>query len=307
MFKKKLQKIIFCGFSVLFVGIFFSVFLATAVAVAYNPKAKIKNDGAIVYKAADFDSAVLSYLKAGELYEVSTNVYGGAFYRIKLKNGSVGYIADTDIMKLKSEGIDDFSQFEKKPEKKIDKKSSTMKEPSTKKRSFQYTKYIGLEYDNVQYRENTMGLRPTEPLGFFGIKLFGPDLAISGAVITQMNFKYYGGAPQFYEQATQRPAEGSIIMGDFQFVDVFPSGPLILAHFGFGPMFRYSSYTLQLKDAATSKVTSYGSDSIGVGAIFTLGIGVKAGPVAIRGEVQYIWEELQYFGYSLALQMPFGK
>jgi hypothetical protein len=191
--------------------------------------------------------------------------------------------------------------------KKNDKKSSIEKEPPTKKRSFQYTKYIGLEYDNVQYRENTMGLRPTESLGFFGIKLFGPDLAISGAVITQMNFKYYGGAPQFYEQATQRPAEGSIIMGDFQFVDVFPSGPLILAHFGFGPMFRYSSYTLQLKDAATSKVTSYGSDSIGVGAIFTLGIGVKAGPVAIRGEVQYIWEELQYFGYSLALQMPFGK
>ncbi len=280
--------------------ILFSAFLK---AQSANPKAKIKTEGAIVYKNADFDSAVLTYLHEGDELEVSNKLFGGAFYRVRTKSGAIGYVADTDVFKTKSMlSAMPNSADNKKNKSKIEKPNRP-----EKKRSFQYTKYIGLEYDLVNYRENTMGMRPTEQLSFLGVKLFGPDLAISGAIITQMNFKFYNGAPKFYETATQQPSQGMILMGDFQFITAFPNGPSILAYFGFGPMFRYSNYTLQLKDTATGKVASYGSDEIGLGAIFTLGVGVRTGPVAIRGEVQYIWEELQYLAYSLSLQIPFGN
>ena len=54
-------------------------------------KGKVINEGAIVYKNADFDSPVLGYLPAGKVYEISSKTFG-AFYRIRVEK----FVEETD-------------------------------------------------------------------------------------------------------------------------------------------------------------------------------------------------------------------
>ena len=58
------------------------------------------------------------------------------------------------------------------------KKKAKEKNPS---RSFEYTRYVGLQYAYVDYQDETMGDRRREAMGFYGVKLSGPDLVIEGA------------------------------------------------------------------------------------------------------------------------------
>ena len=59
-------------------------------------KAKIIGDFVEVYVASDFDSEQIDEVYKGETYQVSDKNYG-PFYRIKLKNGKIGYIVDYEL------------------------------------------------------------------------------------------------------------------------------------------------------------------------------------------------------------------
>ena len=62
--------------------------------------ATVVTDGAIVYKKANFDSAVSGYLRAGEIVRISNKTIG-AFYRIKFENHT-RYISDVDVKIVQS-------------------------------------------------------------------------------------------------------------------------------------------------------------------------------------------------------------
>ena len=77
-------------------AVFITGFLLTFVVESKAAQdATVVTDGTIVYKTANFDSAVLGYLRAGETVRVSNKTIG-AFYRVKFEN-RIGYVSDVDV------------------------------------------------------------------------------------------------------------------------------------------------------------------------------------------------------------------
>lgn len=255
-------------------------------------KGKVMHDGAIVYSEADFDSQVLGYAKIGGIYEISSKTFG-VFYRIQVKPGVIGYIADSDIMplnKVSAKGNIESTQKEKG-------------ERPKKHRSFENARYFGLQYSQVNYFEETMGRGLTESLAFFGMKLSGPYLLIQGPINTEMNFIFHMGAPSYYEKYTGHAAAGWIFMTDFLIQMVLPQGKNTMFYFGFGPMFRISKF--QTVVGSGTATTTYNLEDMALGAAFNLGIGFRMGAVALRAEGKYYWEKYKNTAANLALQFEF--
>lgn len=262
---------------------------------------RVVNDGAAVYRDASFDSEAFGYLEQGKLYNISRNIYGGAFYRILVKPGVIGYVADSDIKPIGAKKTADGASAGKDGNK----GDAEEKKPPRRKLPFQYTQYFGLEYANIRHRENTMGQRPSQSLGFFGLKIFGPNLVLEGLSVTEMNFLIYPNAPSYYKDTTGKDAAGWIFMADILFQMVTPHGKNTVTYFGFGPLLKYSKYDVELQDATTSSRTRYSLEDINIGAAFNLGLGFRFNRFALRAEYQFYWEQLNYSGFAIALQRDF--
>ena len=89
---------------------FITVFLLTfVIEVEAAQDANVVTDGAIVYKTANFDSAVFGYLRAGEVVRISNKTIG-AFYRVKFEK-RLGYISDVDVKPVTSVNSTSEGQF----------------------------------------------------------------------------------------------------------------------------------------------------------------------------------------------------
>jgi|GEM_PF-5233733 len=73
----------------------FYIFFAPDILWAVQ-KAKIISPDVEIYANSDFDSEVISSVGAGETYFISDKTYG-PFYRIKLKDGKIGYVVDYEL------------------------------------------------------------------------------------------------------------------------------------------------------------------------------------------------------------------
>ena len=259
-------------------------------------KAIVVNDSAAVYKAPDFDATVLTYLKEGKAYMVSNQVFG-AFLKIKVSDQMVGYIADTDVNSAK----DSKKVVEKKEKsaKVVAKHEDEEKHISKKSRPFQWTRYSGLQLSSIRFREQTMSLRPSENLTFYGLKMTGPDLLIEGEMVTEFNLQLHLDAPNYYETATGKPASGMLMLLDVMMLSQNPQGKNALLYFGFGPMIRYSKFDVSLGNIP------YSLQDIAFGAKFNLGIGLRVSKLALRAETQLFWEKLIYSGLGVTAQMEF--
>ncbi len=267
-----------------------------AVASGGVRKAIVVNDSAAVYKSPDFDAAVLTYLKEGKSYLVSTQVFG-PFLKIKVSDQMVGYIADTDVNAAK-----DFKKTVEKKEKTaktVVKRSEEEKETSSKSRPFQWTRFSGLQLSSIRFREQTMGLRPSENLTFYGLKMTGPDLLIEGQMITEFNLQFHLDAPNYYETATGKSASGMLMLLDVMLLSQNPQGKNALLYFGFGPLIRYSKFDVSLGSIP------YSLQDIAFGAKFNLGIGLRISKLALRAETQLFWEKLIYSGIGVTAQIEF--
>jgi hypothetical protein len=149
--------------------IWFFVFLTMGFvglsAEAQSQKAMVINQGAMVYKEADFDAPVLGELKAGQVYDVSLT-QKGPFYKIRVKPGVLGWIADTDI-RLSKGGKLDLKKGAKAPEKTEEKKNFLEKKRA---RSFYASRYRGPTLAMLSYSENTMGALRSQSLPFMDLK-----------------------------------------------------------------------------------------------------------------------------------------
>lgn len=267
----------------------------------------VVSENAIAYEAPSFDSKMIGSVKLGAQFLMSEKLYGGAFYKVQVQKGRFAYVADTDIRPLDSKGEPIPLESTTKKPKKTEVAPVTQEEskkPNKPQLPFAFTQYGGVSIQQVGYKEGTMGATPTANLNFVGIKLTGPDLVVEGMFVTEMNFNFYLNAPDYYSSATNRPASGHIMLADFQFMTVGPRGPDVLTFYGFGPLLRWSKYNLQL-DYGAGDFRSYQAEDLALGAIFSLGGALRLGPMALRGELRYHWEQKQYFGFGLAVQGAF--
>lgn len=255
---------------------------------AQAQQATVVIDGALVYQDADFDAPVISTLKLGGVYSISTKKKG-PFYKIRLKPGYTGWISDTDI----KPGVIKITAPEKtKPERE-----------EKRKKPFFATRYRGPVLQYTNYMEDTLGKERTDGLLFYGAKFNGFNTMFTGEIYTDANILFFFGAPSYYQDYTKRSADGFIFIADFLLQTVMPQGKNMLFYYGFGPMFKYSHFNLDVPSGASN--VSYSADDMSLGAVFDLGTAVRMGDWSLRGDVKYYWERTQYLAFGLSFSHDF--
>ncbi|XGC82157.1 SH3 domain-containing protein [Bdellovibrio bacteriovorus] len=255
---------------------------------AQSQQATVVLDGALIYQDPDFDSPVINTVKRGAVYSISKNKKG-AFYKIRLKPGSLGWISDTDIQL----GV---VKLEKPKEAKKDKKD-------TRKKPFHATRYRGPVIDFINYTEDTLRTERSQMIPFFGFKFSGENTLFDGEIYTDASILFHFGAPGYYEEYTGKGADGYIFMANFLLQTVLPQSKTHLFYYGFGPMFRYSHFNIDVPDGGDT--ITYSADDMTLGAVFDLGLAFRFGAFSLKTDARYYWERTKYYGYGLSLGYEF--
>lgn len=269
--------------------------LSPLIVWAQAQQATVINDEALVYQDADFDAPIIATLKRGAVYNISLKVKG-PFYKIRLKPGTLGWIADTDVQP----GIinlEPTSKTKKTGKKKDEEKSSLPKKP------FFASRYRGPAFDYINFTENTLGEGRSDYLLFYGIKFNGFDTLVEGEIYTEGNILFHVGAPKYYAEVTKKSADGFILLADFLLQAVTPQGKSRLFYYGLGPMFKYSHFILELPNG--SNTLSYAADDMSIGFVFNLGYAFRIKGLSLRTDAKYFWEKEKYPGFGLNLGWEF--
>lgn len=263
---------------------------------AQSQQATVINDGALVYQNDDFDAPVISTLKKGAVYFISTGKKG-PFHKIRLKPGSIGWVADTDV----KAGVHKIAAPTK--DKTKPKPLFEVENPDSKVKPFYATRYRGLSYDSIYFTEETVGGSQAEYVPFVGVKFYGFDTLFDGEIYTEANILFAPAAPKYYEEITRRSAGGFIFLTNFLFQTPTPRGKNAMTFYGFGPMLKYSQFNLEVPDGA--RTLNYSAVDMTVGAVFNFGLGFRISRVAMRIDAKYYWEKTQYYGFGANLGLDF--
>lgn len=263
-------------------------------AQAQSQQGTIINEGSLVYQNDDFDAPVIGTLKRGAVYTISAGKKG-PFYKIRLKPGTVGWIADTDV----KVGVHKVTT----PTKKKLKPLADAEKPESKVKPFYATRYRGISYDSIYYTEETVGGKQAEYVPFFGVKFYGYDTLFEGEIYTESNILFSPSAPKYYEEMTGRSTGGFIFLANFLFQTVTPRGKNAMTHYGFGPMLKYSQFNLEVPDG--SRTLNYSAVDMTVGAVFNFGLGFRLHRVGLRLDATYYWEKTQYYGFGANIGLDF--
>lgn len=268
------------GLSFLFITLLFPLFTWAQQA----QKGTVVADEAMVYQDPDFDAPVLATLRMGQVFNISTGKKNG-FFKIRLKPGTTGWISDAEVRPgaHKMASKEELKEYAEEAEK--------------KGKPYFASRYRGLSLDMINYTEDTMGGNRNAPTIFYGLNFHGFNTLFSGDIFTESNLLFHSGAPTYYQDYTKQSASGFIFIADFLFQTVVPTTENFLYYYGFGPMFKYSHFELQLANG--SVVNSYSADDMTLGVLFNLGVGVRLGSFSLRPQVKYYWEKSGYFGGSL--------
>lgn len=269
------------------------VFLSPS-AHAQSQQATIVNDGAMIYQNDDFDAPVIGTVKRGAVYSISSGKKG-PFYKIRLKPGTVGWIADTDV----KPGVHKVAA----PKKEKMKPLSDAEKPEPKVKPFFASRFRGISYDHVYFTEETIGGSQSEYIGFLGVKFYGFNTLFDGEIYTESNLMFSPSAPKYYEDITGRSAGGFIFIADFLFQTPTPRGKNAMTYYGFGPMFRYSQFNLEVPDG--TRTLNYSAVDMTVGAVFNFGLGFRIQRVSLRLDAKYYWERTQYYGFGANAGLDF--
>lgn len=253
---------------------------------AQSQKGTIVGEEAQIYQDPDFDAQVIAVLKLGGIYVISKS-RKGPFYKIRIKSGVIGWIADTDVRP----GI-----FKVNAENKEEAEAELEEKVETGKPFFA-TRYRGPVVEFVNYTEETMGKERSSHLPFYGIKWAGFNTLIKGEIYTDSSLLFYSGAPSYYQDLTGKSAEGFILNAQFLFQTVDNISRSVLYYYGFGPVARFSHFSLQLAEAANTN--SYAADDLALGAVFDMGIAVRFKKLSLRGDAKYYWEKTKYSAFGI--------
>ncbi|MNJ98539.1 hypothetical protein D3C87_163060 [compost metagenome] len=271
---------------------FFIVLLFPAWVLAQAQQATVVNNGALVYKEADFDAPVLTQLKSGGVYSISKGKKG-PFYKIRVKPGSIGWIADSDV-KL---GV---VKVEEEPE------PVNLDEEIKKKhqKPFFASRYRGPVFEYLFYEEDTLGRKRSEGLLFYGLKINGFDTLFDGEIYTDTNILFHVGAPKYYAEETGESADGYIVIANFLLQTITPKSKWHFYYYGLGPTVKYSHFNLHLPNGTSQ--SSYSADDLTIGLVFNLGLAFRLSEtLSLKTDVKYYWEKTQYLGAGVNLGFIF--
>lgn len=248
----------------------------------------VKVEVTYIYQDASFDAPIIMTAQYGE--KLLAIAKRPPFLKVKLKNGSMGYVSDADVT---------FNKINKTENKTIRSETKRRRKP------FDSARYRGLVIENIQFTENTMGSDRTENLTFYGAKFSGYNTLIEGDIFVDSNILFYSGAPKYYSDITGQPASGWIFMGDMLFETALPQSSWHYLYYGFGPIFKYSHFSTALLSSQTGIISNYSMDDMTIGAALNAGIAFRMSQYALRSDVKYIWERTKYLAFGLSFQLEF--
>lgn len=186
--------------------------LAAQNAKVIGPQVEIYSDG-------NFDSEIIDYVNGGEVYQISDRTYGGPgnsagpFYRIRLKDGTVGYIVDYQLDiegkgRVVPKDLDQVLLDEQKKNLEREKNNPRPKTLAEEEEAIFGRDYAGFTAQLINYHENTMGGEQIADLVALGYKS-----------ISQLSWSVIGsyGAPKYYAEKTGGSARGVKLWGDVGF------------------------------------------------------------------------------------------
>jgi hypothetical protein len=260
-------------------------------------------DGSMVYKSADFDAAVIGYLPRGKQVKVSSKPFG-AFHRVGLKQGMVGYISDADLLSMDGRPMSDVNQG--KLQQKLTKGGKEIKvkrDRSTKLRPVAVATAVGPMFGLVQYRELINRRDYSDQIGFFGLKYTTRASFIDGSFGMEIDALYFSGAPNYYKAVSSVAPGGFIALFDliltYSLFDFSRHKGAFTV--GAGPFVGYSEIRTELNGQ------KFKQNRTEIGAVIngTLNYRVMA-PLILKGEVRYYIEKSAYMGYHAGVLYAFN-
>lgn len=261
---------------------------------AQAQQATVINDGSFVYQDPDFDAPVIDTLKLGAVHNIS-KTKKGPFYKIRVKPGILGWIADTDV-KLGALKIKSSQKLKEGAIPKSDQKAK-------KRKPFFATRYRGPAVELINYTEETLGRERSANLLFYGMKFNGFHTIFDGEIYTDANILFHVGAPDYYKESTKKNADGFIFIANFLLQTPSPIGKNGLFYYGFGPMLKYSNFNLDVPNG-TGTLT-YTAADMAAGVLIDLGLAFRWSQFSLRTDAKYYWEKSKYYGLGLSLGWEF--
>lgn len=285
------------GKSVLLRSILF-LFLSAPIFAAQ--RAEVIIDGAMVYKKGDFGAPVLGYLRKGKLVKISNKNYG-PFYKVKLRQGVIGYISDIDIRIVSGPGGRKL-RTAKNPR---NRRSSKSKRPQKDAR---VKSYWGLSLAMVNFTDRfkvTSGIESTEATYssqtmFLMLNRTAPFSFLDGVVNLDFNLGISAATPSIYTDISSQ-SSGYVLLTDVSLMMPlhFLRGKNFFTYFGAGLMASHSIIDLYLNG------TTLPIGKTRVGASITGGGAYTMGKFLFKFEPKYYFEEERYLGFHFGLQRSF--
>ena len=149
-------------------------------------------DGAAVYKEANFDAEIVTYLPDNKKYRISRKkVFGitgfGSFFKIKYGKKKYGYISDVDL----------------KLTRKISKSERTIYDIDQKDETddgmpFFFNRYVGVSYGSINMTEEYQGQTLSSQTPVIGVKLTGPEILLPPPLDYELFFSLE--APKYFDK-----------------------------------------------------------------------------------------------------------
>ncbi len=259
--------------------IFFVMPLAFA-----SQKAKILSPDVEIYADADFDSDIIAEVKQGDTYDISDKTYG-AFYRIKLKSGKIGYIVDYE---LDIEGKGPFKERDLDEliyEDALKRAKENPQDEDEEEVQLFGRLYGGPTLQSISYRENILGGEQSDNLYAIGYKNIS---LISWSILGAF------AAPKYYAEKTGGSAKALNLWADFGF-----SNPMVVfqrSQIRFSGSF-FSHFSFVQVDTLLRK---YDMHEITLGLALELGWLYSFKKSAIDLAIKYYVDKSNYAGVGLS-------
>lgn len=228
---------------ILIVVLFFLQSVALSVT---TKKAQAAEENVEIYSEASFDSKVVEVIQPGVSYPISEKPQG-PFYKIRLKNGKIGYVPDTQ---LDIEGVGKFvpkayvgDEDNSNAQKKSKNKSVPEEDEEEIEDEEEKLSFHAITLQLINYHEDTLGGVQVGDLLAVGYRRLPElyDYASSFAWDIALAF----GAPKYYEEKTGQSASGFGLWSGFQILNITPFGSDMTLRYGAGPFMKLTQFNVQ--------------------------------------------------------------
>jgi hypothetical protein len=304
-------KKVFFQVRIIFFTLFF-LFLGCSIGLAQQ-KAKPVRIATEVYQDADFDSEVIQTVDPEDSLVISKKTYG-EFYKVKLKDGTIGYIPDTE---LDIEGVGTFKARDYVED--IDSENTKLKnEQNRKKQNIKNRKrknsdrqnsesdldtesprlsYKGVTLQLINFHANTLGGEQVADLVAIGFRYQPLPGNYDSAIAYE--FLVAPKAPEYYANKTGGRASGALFWTSAQLSNISAVNNRDSIRYGVGPLARLSDFTVT--DTVSNPEKKYNLIDLTAGLDVQAGLMLHSRYITLDFGLRYFWDKRAYGGIGLAI------